>query len=369
MNRTFATASKSQRSASLALMIFACSSMLGASEIPADDPAQQDAEKMPLANKALILDMSEGGDRGVAVGERGIVLVSESRRDWRQAERVPTQSNLTGVSAVGNKVWAVGHDGVIVHSADGGLNWERQRLSVFSKESDALTNGAPLLDVLFIDENQGFAVGAYAQLLSTVDGGKSWTARNILGKNEDEIIEESALDEAEASSENWTFDDSDLELEEETDPHLNGIARTSAGELFVVAERGAAFRSRDGGASFEKLRLPYEGSMFGVIAFGPGHVLCYGLRGNVFESRDLGDTWNKIDTGSNLSLMGGAALADGGFVLVGANGLVLSRENAQAALKTTNHPEGNVLAAVLALSAVEFSVSGETGMSVLQAAN
>ena len=55
------------------------------------------AEPAPLAARSLILDVADGGDRAIAVGERGHVLVSESRRgDWRQVENVPTRSTLTG---------------------------------------------------------------------------------------------------------------------------------------------------------------------------------------------------------------------------------------------------------------------------------
>ena len=93
--------------------------------------------------------------------------------------------------------------------------------------------------------------------------------------------------------ETWTFDDSELELEDETDPHLNGIARTGDGSLFIVAERGSAFRSTDGGTTWERIQLPYDGSMFGVIGYDGRHVLAYGLRGNVFESTDLGDNWTE----------------------------------------------------------------------------
>jgi photosystem II stability/assembly factor-like uncharacterized protein len=64
-----------------------------------------------------MLDFAEGDQRAIAVGERGHVLVSESRSDWRQVEGVPTRATLTAVAAVGDHAWAVGHDGTILHSA------------------------------------------------------------------------------------------------------------------------------------------------------------------------------------------------------------------------------------------------------------
>lgn len=331
--------------------------------LDANDPATQNAEIMPRASHAVILDIAESSDRAVAVGERGNILLSESRRDWRQVEGVPTRSTLTAVAAVDNEVWAVGHDGVIVHSGDGGLSWQRQRAEPFDPDSDDLRSGVPLLDVLFTDAEHGFAVGAYAQLLVTADGGATWTRRNVLGKTDAEISAAQAADNSVVNDDTGTLDQGDLALDEETDPHFNAIARSGDGSFFIVAERGSAFRSTDGGVNWQRIQLPYQGSMFGVIGYEGRHVLCFGLRGNVYESFDLGNSWHRLETGTSLSIMGGGGFADGGAVLVGANGLVLRRASGGDDFHLSTHPDGNVLAAVIALSPAEFAIGGETGLS------
>lgn len=337
----------------------------------ADDPSVLEAEVMPRAASSLLLDIVDAGDRAVAVGERGHILVSETRRDgWRQIEHVPTRTTLTAVTAIDKRVFAVGHDGIVLRSDDGGLTWMRKRVQLFDRDNPDPRNGAPLLDVLFTDADNGFAVGAYATLLRTRDGGDSWEYVDILNRGgaaaptENELAagaEAPALDD-----ESWNFDAADLDLDEETDPHLNGIARTGNGNLFVVAERGAAFRSTDGGNSWQRIQLPYEGSMFGVIGGAGDHVLCFGLRGNVYESNDLGTTWSKRDTGTELSLMGGATGADGATVLVGGNGIVLSRSSDGDAFMASTHPDGAVLSSVLVLGPGEYTVVGETGVSFYQ---
>ena len=141
---------------------------------------------------------------------------------------------------------------------------------------------------------------------------------------------------------------------------------TGNGNLFIVAERGAAFRSTDGGSYWERIQLPYEGSMFGVIGSGGDHILCFGLRGNVYESSDLGSTWSKRDTGTELSLMGGALGADGAAVLVGGTGVVLSRGGDNDAFLATTHPDGVVLSSVLVIGPGEYTVVGEAGVSFYQ---
>lgn len=328
------------------------------------DPATLTAEMMPKATKALVLDIAEAADRAIAVGERGHILVSESRNDWRQIEGVPTRSTLTAVTAVGNKAWAVGHDGIILHSPDGGLTWVRQRVMPYDPDSDDLHNGSPLLDVLFLDQDNGFAIGAYALILRTRDGGATW-APVALPAAAGAAVD--APDDAEAvaeDDESWVMSADDVAIEEESDPHLNGMARTGDGSLFMVAERGAAYRSTDGGESWQRLSLPYDGSMFGVIGYEDRHVLAFGLRGNVLESKDLGDTWTEVQSGSDLSLMGGAGWPGGGAALVGANGVVLTRTAGEANLLRHTHPDAAVLASVLVLTPNgALVVAGENGVS------
>ena len=349
-------------------------------------PAAVHSEMMPgVTTKALMLDFAEAGSRAIAVGERGQILVSESRTDWRQVENVPTRANLNAVAAVGEDAWAVGHDGTIVHSADGGLTWSLQRSDPWHPLGDTdefdPRQGVPLLDVLMLDAQTGIAVGAYSLLLRTTDGGATWVpvstgpaASDAVAEAEpaaDAAADDAAADEGAATEEDsWTFSDEDLELEDETDPHLNAIARTGSGALLIVGERGAAFRSRDAGLTWERLQLPYQGSMFGAIGYEGERVLAFGMRGNVFESNDVGTTWTPVDTGTQLTLMGGAPLPDGGAVLVGANGVVLLRASAGApvTLHTYQTPsqETPVLSGVLAQSATALVVSGEKGVGQFQ---
>lgn len=353
--------------------------MLGMAALPlaalAQDAVPLRSEIMPLAaTQALILDLTEAASRAVAVGERGQILVSESRTEWRQVPDVPTRATLTAVSAVGDAVWAVGHDGTILASHDGGLTWALQREDILDTSPDAAFDprqGVPLLDVLMLDANHGFAVGAYAQLLRTDDGGASWrfvSATGAAGGADDEAVDEDVIEEDEEAidDDSWTLSDEDLALDEENEPHFNAIARTGSGALFIVGERGSAYRSRDGGAGWERLQLPYGGSMFGVIGYVGDHVVAFGMRGNAFESHDLGDTWNAIDTGTELSLMGGAAYGDGGFALVGANGVVVVRADATSAPGVQIHANASqetpVLAGVIVRQNRSLVVSGEKGV-------
>lgn len=302
-----------------------------AAQVASDDPSVLPSETMPRAAKSLLLDVVHTDAGWFAVGERGHVLASTDGKDWKQMA-VPTRASLTCLTAVGNELWAGGHDGVILHSADGGKTWDAQRRDPLDTAADPATRdprqGQPVMDILFTDAKNGIAVGAYSLMLATTDGGATWTARQAMAPA-------AAPAEPVAPMEGDVFSAEDLMLDEESDPHFNAIASTGPNSLLIVGERGTVLQSGDGGATWAKQAFPYKGSMFGVISFGGGKVMAFGLRGNVYASDDGGANWSKVPAEGSNSLMGGAALPNGGAVLVGANGTLLHRASGEAAFKAT----------------------------------
>ncbi|HEX5694719.1 MAG TPA: YCF48-related protein [Arenimonas sp.] len=338
---------------------------------PAADPAALDAEMMPMASRSLLLDSVQTPAGYFVVGERGHILMSEDGQEWTQLA-VPTRSTLTAIASADGVLWAGGHDGVIVHSTDGGQTWTRRRMQVWTPDYLDPFDGVPVMDILMVDGMNGFAVGAYAMFLETTDGGITWSPRSIINYDEPEPAAEPEADVASKDPEDvdWTFDASDLELEAEADPHLYAMARTDEGHLVIAGERGAFFRSTDAGQTWERDRLPYEGSMFGILAFGGEHLLVHGLRGNVLESRDLGRSWTAVETGITTSLMGGRALPNGGAILVGANGVVLSRPDADSPFTETRYEMENGetpnLTGVLPAGDAGFIVVGDKGAGLFR---
>jgi photosystem II stability/assembly factor-like uncharacterized protein len=320
------------------------------------DPATSHSESMPDAARSLLLDAVQlSGGRTVAVGERGHVLLSDDDGEsWRQVV-VPTRVTLTAVATGGDAVVAAGHDGVILHSTDRGETWQRVREEPYSADNFASpSNGSPVLDVLFLDRDRALAIGAYALVLTSSDGGATWQSGELAlaadsdaGNSADDgtgdatdaaavtddgtdVAQEDEI-EADASGgagDGVLFDADELMLDDEVDPHLNAVARTVGGALVMVGERGSVFRSRDDGATWQRVALPYGGSMFGVLPTGGDGVLVMGLRGRAFETGDLGDSWREIDTGVAATLFDGYMGADRAVVLVGAQGAIVRRPSA-----------------------------------------
>jgi len=318
----------------------------------------------PRASKSLLLDLVRTASGFVAVGERGHVLHSDDGRAWTQLV-VPTRSVLTAIATADGQLWVGGHDGVILHSTDGGQSWKSQRRDPFrlAEGENAADHdprqGAPILDIWFRDASHGIAVGAHSLMLVTSDGGATWTPQQALAGGEARAAA------AAAPMQGDLFSAADLELEDEADPHFNAIAASGEHGLVIVGERGTLLRSDDDGASWKRLPFPYKGSMFGVLATGEGRLLAYGLRGNVYESTDNGNSWSKLDTQGSASLMGGALLEGGGVILAGANGTVLQRAGADApfSVATFHNSAGETpaLAAVAADGKGDFVLIGDKG--------
>ncbi len=265
----------------------------------------------PLAPRAPLNGIARAGSRLVAVGARGHIVYSEDEgRSWKQAT-VPVSSDLTAVHfPSARQGWATGHDGVILHSSDGGVSWVKQLdgrdavrvLASRSEHAGAAGLGAeiqdlvqqgpdkPFLDVWFDDDTTGFVVGAFNLIFKTEDGGATWVP--------------------------W--------VERTDNPkrlHLYAIRRI-AGGLFVAGEQGLLLKLDPREGRFVALRCDYRGTFFG-LAGTPKAIVAFGLRGNAYRSADGGATWQQIHTPVPTTLTAGTVTRDGRIVLVTLLGSVL----------------------------------------------
>ena len=276
--------------------------------------------------RLLIVDAASVGTRVVAVGDRGWIALSDDRgASWKRAKS-PAAPLLTAVDFIDDKRgWAVGHDAMILATADGGETWTKQ----FSGPLDQ----GPLLDVHFVDAKRGFAVGAYGTFYETSDGGAKWAARKV-------VVD---------------------------DKHLNAIVDAGKGNLIVLGEAGTILRSGDAGATWQPVASPYKGSFFGGTTTRDGAVLAFGLRGRIYRSTDGGKTWTQVANASEASLMSASVLADGAIALTGAAGtLLVSRDNGETFTPLASGRRG-VISKALAGAPGVILLLGESGVHELRA--
>lgn len=252
---------------------------------PATPPQLMPAVRSPAAAHAMMLGATRAGNRIVAVGEHGVVLLSDDNgQHFRQAARVPVRALLTGVSfADARHGWAVGHAGVILHTADGGETWQLQRSDPGADQ--------PLFSVLFRDADHGFAVGLWSLLLETADGGKTWRKHD--------------LPPAPGS--------------QHADRNLFRLFAAPDGAIFIAAEQGLVLRSTDQGKSWRYLETGYKGSLWAGAAQPDGTLVVAGMRGTVYSSRDRGESWVPVRSGTHSALTDLVAVP-GGLAAVGTEG-------------------------------------------------
>lgn len=281
-----------------------------------------------LAAESLLLDATYAGDRLVAVGEFGHVVLSDDRgATWRQAASVPTQATLTGVTFVGDSVgFAVGHDATVLRTTDAGENWE---LVYNDTESEMA-----FMTVYFENEQRGFAMGAFSFIVETTDGGDTWEERSL----SDDVLD---------------------------DFHLNKLFAAKNGDLYVAAEFGVVYRSSDKGQSFERIQTQYEGSFWGGFGMLDGSVMVFGMRGNAFRSTDDGQTWEKVNTGTDKSIAGGVQLGNGKIVLAGLQGYVGYSEDSGKSFVEVTRADRLGYAAVTDGPDGQIVVYGEPGAKLM----
>ena len=261
-----------RRSRPLAWAAAALGSALFAGPVHAG-PGDTPALASPDAAERLLLDVAASGSRIVAVGEQGHIVISDDAGSTWSHAQVPVSLMLTGVTFSGDaRAWAVGHDGLVLTSEDAGATWQvaldgtdiaamqidaaDAAIARIEAELDAMDEDdpareeigyaledaqfdredaeavadtgitTPLLGVRFTGPAQGYAYGAYGVLLETRDAGASWA----LASNR---------------------------LDNPDNQHLYAIDTMRSGALLLVGEAGAAFRSEDGGTTWERLDVGY----------------------------------------------------------------------------------------------------------------
>lgn len=353
------------------LLHLAVSGMEPVSAAPLPDRLGRPSLISPDAIHAPLTDVQSVGQALVMVGGSGHVLLRNASGETSQAS-VPVDLLLTAVHFIdASQGWAVGHDGVILHSTDAGNTWVKQldgsqispllleralaevtRLQDASAAApedqdlvaaldnalfaldDAKASGAsgpsrPLLDVWFRDADEGWAVGAYGMIVHTKDGGQNWEYVSAL-PNPDRL-------------------------------HLNAVLGLPDGTLLVAGEGGLLHRSEDGGKHWQPPKQLTQASLYKLMQLADGRLLALGFGGTLLSSPDLAQTWKSIKTPAPVGLYGGRQLADGAVVLSGQGGVLLYSSDGEH-FKLWHGADINSLLGVAQVDAEHLALIGSSGL-------
>lgn len=337
-------------------VLFLLTLLPGVSAATFEDPLDWPAAAQSSPSTRPLLAVAVAGKRLVAVGLRGLIILSDDDgKTWYQST-APVQSDLLAVNfPTPNDGWAVGHDGVILHTIDGGLNWRKQldgraAEAAFEKVYAGMGSEAsaaheqirrnymagptlPWLDVWFETPLVGYVVGSYGMLAATMDGGRTW--------------------------EPWLHRIDNTEWF-----NLNAIRGVGDG-LYIAGERGHIFRLDRSRGHFTGVDIGYLGSLFGIVG-ARDTVLVYGLRGTVLLSSDAGGHWEKVQAPTEQTIVAGAAKADEqGFVLADTAGRLLSVDRTGAEIRLLPQRAATDATGMVATHPGIFVVTGLKGITVV----
>ncbi|MCT9823800.1 WD40/YVTN/BNR-like repeat-containing protein [Pseudomonas veronii] len=277
-----------------------------------------------LAPQVSLVALTKAGSHWIGAGDLGTVVLSEDAKIWRAAESKPVQELLTAVAFTdAQRGWAVGHGGVVLYTEDGGTHWVLQ----------ARLEGSPVLLSVWAG-TQGVAIitGAYGYAARTTNAGQTWEAFRP--------------------------------AEEGSDYHLNQIFGAPDGALFIAAESGVAYRSKDGGQHWTLLDTGVQGSLWTGLALADGRLLMAGMSGRVLLSEDGGDKWRVLDPGVEEAITALVQLPDGRVALAGNGGVLSVSDAALEHFTTTVRSDRQNLAALEPLEGGKVLVAGQQGIRV-----
>lgn len=273
---------------------------------PVSGIAQVEGASFSVPRITPIFDLAARENRIIAVGDHGLILMSEDGGiGWTRVPS-PVESPLTAVTFSGaGRVCAVGHRSTLLMSGDGGDSWAAVEIGGPDDEPPAA-----LFDVAFMDGETGVAVGAFGNAWLTRDAGRGWRRH---------AVDADGL-------------------------HLYGIA-VHDGSFWAVGEAGAAYRSSDGRV-WRAEPVSTDHALFGLAVQG-GSLIAFGADGAVYSRSKGAEGWTDVSPPRFTDSLFGSNQDDRGRIFIaGDNGVVLMREDATKDFVTI-HGGGPAAAAIL----------------------
>ncbi|MCK9209344.1 MAG: YCF48-related protein [Ignavibacteriaceae bacterium] len=172
---------------------------------------------------------------------------------------------------------AVGDDGIILVSTNGGDTWS-------SQQSNVTTD---LIDVFMIDSSVGYIVGAKGVILKTVNGGNTWT-----------------------------------KLNSGTTDYFDTCTFTDENHGYACHD-GDIYITKDGGITWTKQITLTEG-IEDILFTNAQNGIVVGSHGLIARTTDAGLTWNYEESHTDSPLYSIAYLGPSNFTVVGSYGVILN---------------------------------------------
>ena len=209
---------------------------------------------------SILRKVTHFGDTFYAVGEFALFQKStDGGRTWTSEHLFGGfWDNLWDIQFISeNEAWSVASPARVIHTTDGGENWDLQ----FS------SNGFGLFCLYFIDSQRGWVAGPSDAIMRTIDGGLSWTVHLI--------------PDPPGSNDGKT----DIYF---VDENLG----------YLVGNHGYVAKTLNGGLSWFNVDLPVSCSISELRVLSEDElIVSCTFEEAIYHSQDGGQTWQQIVTG------------------------------------------------------------------------
>jgi photosystem II stability/assembly factor-like uncharacterized protein len=221
----------------------------------------------------------------------GIILhTTDGGENW-EIQKI-LSDGLTSVDFINeNEGWAVGDNGAIRHTINGGATWTTQT----SPMQGLLTS------VFFVDENNGWIVSRdnWGEICHTTNGGSNWalqaeSSQNPLNDvffiNPDTgwvVGMDSTIMRTTNGGQNWLY----CNLTVSNNPYLRSVQFIDENTGWTVGTGGYILKSVDGGVNWQDVHNEFSDLLQSVYFTDPENGWAVGTDGMILRTIDGGETW------------------------------------------------------------------------------
>lgn len=271
----------------------------------------------PFMNDIYHVTYTDDAGNAAAVGENGLILTTY-QMTWMARESKIGES-LCGVDISPNgRGVAVGMNGAITRTVDGGATWTVQ--------ASAATH---LLAVDMADSNTGTAVGSFGHIVRTSDGGATWTAQTSGTAYElrDVCLVDASIGTAVGfggtilrttnGGISWAAQSSG------TTQDLFGVSFVGIMMGYAVGRWGTILKTTDGGAHWSALVSGTGELLFDVCFTDADTGTVVGSNGLIMRTTDGGANWTTQASGTTMELRGVCFRNQNNGIAVGLDGVII----------------------------------------------